>query len=264
MKNENTIIPFGYGDKLVRVVKDENGEPLWVAKDVCDVLGYQNVSKTLDKLDEDEKGVTICYTLGGKQEMLVINEPGFYKLVFRSNKQEAKAFTKWVTSEVLPTIRKTGSYTLNQRGNTDLEPDLHYQGGKVAHIIHKHNLNPSTLINVKVINKLEKMFGAKEVREFYSELLGIEINEVLRELNDTDDDVKLFVKDKIQTDTTRFVKIETLYDTFNGWIKTNGIVQSRTLSKVAFSRSFATATRLKAFQQRFGNERARVFRVEIV
>ena len=61
-------------------------------------------------LDEDEKGVTRCYTLGGEQDMNIINESGLYNLIFRSNKPEEKAFRKWVTSEVLPQIRKTGAY----------------------------------------------------------------------------------------------------------------------------------------------------------
>ena len=106
----NEIILFGYGDSLVRVVQNENGEPLWVAKDICDILEYREVSKTLSKLDDDEKGTKIIRTLGGDQEMSVINESGLYNLIFRSNKPEAKPFKKWVTAEVLPSIRKTGGY----------------------------------------------------------------------------------------------------------------------------------------------------------
>lgn len=110
----NAITPFGYEDKLVRVVTDEEtGEPLWVAKDICEILEYKEVSKTLLKLDDDEKGTKIIRTLGGDQEMLVINESGLYTLILRSNKPEAKKFKKWVTSEVLPSIRKTGSYGLH-------------------------------------------------------------------------------------------------------------------------------------------------------
>lgn len=266
MKNENQIIPFGYGDKLVRVIKDENGEPLWVAKDVCDILGYsKDLNSVVSKLDEDEKLIRKISVSGQNRDMICITESGLYNLIFRSNKPEAKTFTKWVTSEVLPSIRKTGSYQVQQRGNTDLFPDLQYTGGKVAHIFHSNNLNPSAFINVKVINKLEKMFGKREVREFYSELCGIEINDVVRELNDTDDDMELFVRSMINTDTQNLTKIETLYEAYNNWIKQNGIVQERALSKVSFSRSFAKATGEKAFQKRFGAfDRVRVFKVQII
>jgi prophage antirepressor-like protein len=107
----NKITPFNYGDNLIRVVDDEiTGEPLWVAKDVCNVLDLKDVNRTLSKLDEDEKGTQTLSTLGGMQKMSVINEAGLYNLIFRSNKPEAKPFKRWVTHEVLPTIRKTGSY----------------------------------------------------------------------------------------------------------------------------------------------------------
>lgn len=105
------ITLFCFGDQLVRVFDDENGNPWFVAKDVCRILDLGNVSKACNGLDEDEKGVTNCYTHGGIQEMLTVSESGLYALVFRSRKPEAKAFSKWVRSEVLPSIRKTGTYT---------------------------------------------------------------------------------------------------------------------------------------------------------
>ncbi len=119
-ENRNQVIPFNYGDSLIRTVEDENGEPLWVAKDICDVLTIKNSRDALSKLDDDEKGVVKTDTLGGTQDLRVINESGLYTLILRSNKPEAKKFKKWVTSEVLPTIRKTGSYAVNQ--NQDIQP----------------------------------------------------------------------------------------------------------------------------------------------
>lgn len=108
----NEIIPFGYGDSLVRVVQTENGEPMWVAKDVCDILGYTHITNTLSKLDEDEKLTVKILQSGQDREMSVINESGLYTLILRSNKPEAKPFKKWVTHEVLPSIRKTGGYNM--------------------------------------------------------------------------------------------------------------------------------------------------------
>lgn len=94
----------------VRVVEGD-GEPWFVAKDVCECLDIQNVSDALNKgLDEDEKGVDIIYTPGGNQEMSIVSEPGLYSLILRSRKPEAKAFKRWITHDVLPAIRKHGMY----------------------------------------------------------------------------------------------------------------------------------------------------------
>lgn len=88
-----------------------NGEGWLVGKDVAEVLGYKNPRKALlDHVDEEDKGVTKCDTLGGSQEMTVINESGLYSLVLRSKLPGAKKFRRWVTSEVLPQIRKVGGY----------------------------------------------------------------------------------------------------------------------------------------------------------
>ena len=90
------------------------GDPWFVAKDACDCLEIANVSQACQALDEDEKGICKVYTLGGSQDMMLISESGLYTLIMRSNKPEAKVFRKWVTSEVLPSIRKTGSYSVVQ------------------------------------------------------------------------------------------------------------------------------------------------------
>ena len=85
-----------------------DGEPWFAAKDTCDCLEITNVSQACQTLDEDEKGVGKVDTLGGSQAMTLISESGLYTLVMRSNKPEAKAFKRWVTHEVLPSICKTG------------------------------------------------------------------------------------------------------------------------------------------------------------
>ena len=94
----------------VRVL-EINGEGWLVGKDVAEVLGYSNTSDALKKhVDIEDKGVAKCDTLGGSQEMIVINESGLYSLVLRSKLPGAKKFRRWVTSEVLPSIRKHGAY----------------------------------------------------------------------------------------------------------------------------------------------------------
>lgn len=88
-----------------------NDNPWFVGKDIAEALGYKNTSDALKKhVDEDDKGVAKCDTLGGTQDLTIINESGVYSLIFGSKKPEAKIFKKWVTSEVLPTIRKSGCY----------------------------------------------------------------------------------------------------------------------------------------------------------
>ncbi len=105
----NEIQVFNYNSKQVRTIQ-RDGEPWFVLKDVCDVLRMSNSRMAAERLDPDEKGVSQIDTLGGKQEMTVINESGLYNVILRSDKPEAKPFRKWVTSEVLPTIRKHGAY----------------------------------------------------------------------------------------------------------------------------------------------------------
>lgn len=105
---------FAFGDKQIRVTKVCN-QPFFVAKDICQALGLSNCRMVLKSLDDDEKGVSTIYTLGGRQKISVINESGLYHLIFLSRKPEAKAFRKWVTSQVLPQIRKHGFFAVHKR-----------------------------------------------------------------------------------------------------------------------------------------------------
>jgi prophage antirepressor-like protein len=87
-------------------------KPEWVAADVCACLQLSDTSKALETLEPDEKGTKNVRTPGGEQEMLTVTEPGLYRLIFKSRKPVAKRFQRWVFHEVLPAIRKTGSYSL--------------------------------------------------------------------------------------------------------------------------------------------------------
>lgn len=116
MNNEMQI--FNFNGNAVRTTKDEKGEPWFVAKDVADILGYGKTEAMTRRMDDDEKDATICSTLGGEQKMTVINESGLYNAILGSSKPEAKAFRKWVTSEVLPAIRKDGGYIASRADET--------------------------------------------------------------------------------------------------------------------------------------------------
>ena len=149
-----TMQIFEYEDNDQFRVIDHNGEPWFVLAEVCKKLGIVNTGDAASSLDEDERmtiGITDSQkgTRGGARQMTIINESGLYSLVLRSRKLEAKRFKKWITSEVLPSIRKTGSY-----------------GGHVPAFIKRHNANWNR-VNVgyfSVINELAvRVWGRLEM-----------------------------------------------------------------------------------------------------
>lgn len=109
----SNIQVFEYQNNKVRTV-DVDGEAWFVLKDVCEILRMDTtqLKKVADRLDEDEKGRTLITTPGGMQETWIVNESGLYHVILRSDKPEAAPFRRWVTNDVLPTIRKTGSYMM--------------------------------------------------------------------------------------------------------------------------------------------------------
>ncbi len=132
----NEIQLFNYGEEghPVRTVEID-GEVWFVAKDVCDILEHSNHRMAIQDLDEDEKGVSKVYTLGGMQDMTIISEPGLYKLAFRSKKQEAKKFVRWVTHEVLPAIRRTGRFSVSEPLAEEAEPSAETRLQRIGLII---------------------------------------------------------------------------------------------------------------------------------
>ena len=116
----NDMQIFNYNGNEVRTV-EKDGEPWWVLKDVCSILSISNTADVYNRLDSDEKGVGQIDTLGGRQKINIINESGLYNVILRSDKPEAKPFRKWVTSEVLPSIRRHGVYAVDEVLNN---PDM--------------------------------------------------------------------------------------------------------------------------------------------
>lgn len=107
----NEIQKFDFKGTSLRTLTDKAGEPWFVAKDVCDILSHSNVSMALDRLDDDERSK---FNLGRQGETNIVNEAGLYVLVLSSRKPEAHEFKRWVTHEVLPSIRKHGAYMTQQ------------------------------------------------------------------------------------------------------------------------------------------------------
>ena len=113
---QNGVMPFQnetLNCTVRAVVKD--GEPWFVAKDVCNALSIADSKSSLRFLEDEEKGVHSMHTLGGTQQVSIINESGLYSLILRSRKPEAKKFKKWVTAEILPSIRKHGVYATGEK-----------------------------------------------------------------------------------------------------------------------------------------------------
>lgn len=105
-------LAFGFNGCKVRVVLDAEGAPWWVARDVCDALGISKYRDAIASLADDEGCPVMVDTLGGKQSVTAISEPGLYRLIFASRKPAAEAFKRWLAHEVLPAIRRTGRYEM--------------------------------------------------------------------------------------------------------------------------------------------------------
>ena len=114
----SSLLPFHYEGAQIRVLTDSQGAPWFIAADLCSCLGIRNPSDALSRLEDDEKGLGSTETLKGQQSLATVNESGLYALVLSSRKPEAKRFQRWVTHEVLPAIRRTGSYAVQNLAST--------------------------------------------------------------------------------------------------------------------------------------------------
>ena len=171
-----TIQPFDFRGHEVRVLHGDDGEPRWVAADVAKILDYSEASAMTRHLDDDEKGLSNWQTPGGEQQMITITESGLYSAILRSRRPEAKDFKRWVTGEVLPQIRKTGSYSaslsddeivhralqLTYRKVQELEAKVAEDAPKVAY--HDEFVADEDLIQFRTLaNQLE--VGEKHLRQ---------------------------------------------------------------------------------------------------
>ena len=170
--NEVTVFENDQFGSIRTIIRD--GEPWFVAADVCRALDIQNTADALSRLDDDEKGVDSIYTPGGDQELLIVNEPGLYALVLGSRKPEAKSFRRWITHEVIPTIRKHGGYLTPQAIEQLLD-------------------NPDLIVEMALKMKVERemleceLLAAKPKVEYFNDLVDREtltgIRETAKELD---------------------------------------------------------------------------------
>ncbi|NLT08803.1 MAG: hypothetical protein GXY08_04795 [Ruminococcus sp.] len=143
-----------------------DGEPWLVGKDVAEILGYKETAKAIrTHVDDDDKGVSILDTPGGKQQYIVINESGFYSLVLSSKLPTAKKFKRWVTAEVLPTIRKTGGYVANE--DVFVETYLPFADEPIKQLFR---------IQCRVINQLNERIRKDEPKVKFADHVGDSTN----------------------------------------------------------------------------------------
>jgi prophage antirepressor-like protein len=113
MEENNELQVFKFDEKDVRII-DKDGQPWWILSDICKILKLKSAPMVSERLDEDEKNtISLNYSIPGNPNRTIINESGLYSVILRSDKPDAKRFRKWITSEVLPSIRKTGTYSIN-------------------------------------------------------------------------------------------------------------------------------------------------------
>lgn len=111
---ENNSLALQFDGAEIRVVFDESGQPWWVARAVCEILGISKYRDALARMPNDERGSVLLDTLGGPQNLGCVNEPGLYRLIFQSRKPEAEKFKDWVFREVLPSLRRAGAYSVHE------------------------------------------------------------------------------------------------------------------------------------------------------
>lgn len=174
---DNNLQTWNYENSEIRTV-EKDGEPWWVLADVCKVLEISNSRNVSSRLETDEKGVTLVDTLGGTQQMTVINESGLYAVILRSDKPQAKPFRKWVTNEVLPSIRKHGAYMTDQTLEQALtSPDFLIQLATQL----KEEKEQRKQLEVKVEQDRPKVLFADSVSASKTSILVGELAKILKQ-----------------------------------------------------------------------------------
>lgn len=184
-QNTDQIIPFSFRGNNIRAIM-LHGEPWFVAKDVCDVLEIGNARDAVSTLEEDEK-MTVgnpdghSGQRGGAQFLNVVSESGLYALIFKSRKPEAKTFRKWVTSEVLPTLRKTGRYTM-----PEMDPEEAYNrvGANRADIFHHRGPVSKSGLDIRYTMDLTKIALNPNPRtlDLVQRLTGVDMSDLVEEM----------------------------------------------------------------------------------
>lgn len=172
-----TMQTFNYDNNQVRTVM-QDGEPWFVLKDVCKVLNLSTPKRVAERLDNDEVSLThLIDAIGRSQKTTIINESGLYGVILRSDKPQAKPFRRWVTHEVLPTIRKTGSYTDTENKFSKFCP-VSFERAKATMLVQQRNRLAGRSLR-------EMPFTWREIYIDFSGVLGYNINDKAKEQKTT-------------------------------------------------------------------------------
>ncbi len=224
MNNNHTLLTksvqtWVFGDTLVRTVQIKN-EPYFVGKDVATALEYKLTTDLTKNLDSDEITTCTIPTFGGKQEMLVINESGLYHAIFMSRKEAAKEFRRWVTNEVLPAIRKTGTYTAT------LETELEQEKKRLE--IARFRASRYILDHLEELSE-KKLLTRAAIQEVIVNAAGENSAAVF---SDEDARIKNFIFESCKVAETGFVPVSELYECYKKWAGGNCLSRNTFVRRV--------------------------------
>lgn len=218
---QNTqLVPFTFGKNRVRTLTDANGVFWFIAKDVCQVLEIEKYRDAISRLDEDERESVIVDTLGGAQKMTIISESGLYSLIFRSRKPEARGFSKWVRSEVLPTLRKTGRYAMPDM-KSQLRTDVEHGGDILfSRAVTQHDTQTRVLLMEQAVQMAQKTaMNIHEMEEYFVRLCRMA--GLPRKDEDKSRRIRRFIDEQMTSLPGRSLPFMRIYSAFYEWWETN-------------------------------------------
>ena len=251
----SALAVFAFGEQMVRI-SDQAGAPWFVGRDVCAALELKNSRHALGRLPDDEKGVVIGDTLGGAQEIAIISEPGMYRLVLTSRTEKAERFKKWVVSEVLPAIRRTGSFAIapdaaNDAADDEIEGlDFETETGRAA-----------VLTKLALVRVAGRSFGRSAAQEAWRRvgLPDVVAAAAAGFIGLDDADISAWLKDRIELVPASKVQSSLLYADYVGWCRSRHLTvrsiawfgKRMRQSGINFHKSgamFAVGVRLRGFE----------------
>jgi len=206
-----TLMTLDFEGDAVRI-DPRDGEPWFVAKDICRCLEIDNPSDALKRLDEDE--VTLGSIEGNHRQINLINEPGMYSLILGSRKKSAKKFKRWVTHEVLPTIRRTGSYGV---AGFDMEQEA-----------------DDTRLYLNLVNECRRTFGRAASQRMWRLLPLPQVDDGPRQIAVGDHAIDRFMDERTETGENFKSRASDLYAAYADWCAKNGTASA---SLTAFGRA---------------------------
>jgi len=239
------------------------------------VVSAMTISENTDNVYESIRDLILQYKNELKQfgDVAVLKSATSIDSLGRKNKSKEVAMLNEQQSTFLITLLKNTPivvrfklslvkefYELRTKLSGDLSPELNYQAGKVAHVIHKNK--ESYFLDAALMKEMRHTLGLKTTREFYCNLLDIEVEDIDNQVLDHDEDIKQFIKICVEKDLNSYTRREELYDAYLQWTKDNGI--SKIYKEFKFMRKYNLITETKSEQKRFGQERFRCYNIRLI